>query len=120
MHSPDGVFTVGAHGTPTDIRDALNQPVSPSDLADQIENDPNWKEGMRVELDACNTAANPADGSQPFAARLAEAIGAPVSGANNFVWIYPDWKVIVAPIATIGGPDLGNVGGFVMYAPIDH
>jgi RHS repeat-associated protein len=118
--SPEGVFTVGAHGTPTDVRNASNQPLSADQLADQIENDPRWKDGMRVELDACNTANDPGDGGEPFAAKLADAMGVPVSGANNFVWIYPNGNVLVAPIAPSGGPNLTNPGGFMTYVPISH
>src|SRR4029077_15230492 len=36
--SSPGVFTVGAHGTPYDVRNALNQPLTASQLANQIKN----------------------------------------------------------------------------------
>jgi hypothetical protein len=75
---------------------------------------------MRVELDACNTASDPSGGGAPFAAKLAEAMGVPVSGANNFVWIYSNGNVLVAPIAPSGGPNLSDPGGFMTYVPISH
>lgn len=61
-------------------------------------------------------------------ALLAKELGAPVQGANNFVWIYSDGNVVIAPTNQPGvdwsnytnaagdtGPNLNKLGDYNVY-----
>jgi len=67
-------------------------------LADLIRENPKFKEGMPVRLDACNTGVDIGDGSLPYGQQLANALG----------------SVVRAPI---GEPGIDQYGIVTMETP---
>src|SRR5262249_54762719 len=94
--SPEHTFTVGVHGNPYGIAGPEGH-ITLQELAGMIRHHPNYRPGMTVQLQSCNTGVSPGEGQLSFAQQLAEVLGTAVAGANNFVWFYPNGVVVVAP-----------------------
>ena len=100
---PDDIFVIAAHGNPGGIYQYLfyeenseGQPVrgegtliSPEKLAQMIKNDPKYRDGMVIELWACNTGKPDVDGTS-YAQKLAAEIGegAVVRAPDSNIWFY--------------------------------
>jgi RHS repeat-associated protein len=113
--SPTGIFTVGGHGNPSLITNAAGQPLTPQQLASQINANASAN-GKTVKLMSCNTG----NGDDSFAQKLANILGKTVIAPNNFVWYYSDGSTVVAP--PVGGnldngPDLQNQGSWISFQP---
>jgi len=81
---PLNTFIIAGHGSPSDMRDDRNGspdnggqtvPISPEALADEIKNHPNYRDGMTIILDSCDTGRTPIYGGDSFAQRLADELG---------------------------------------------
>jgi len=83
--NPTGTFTVGGHGNSSTIVDAAGNPISPRQMARQIQSHPCYKKGQTVVLMSCNTGA----GDDSYAQRLAHELDAPVRAPDQFLWIWP-------------------------------
>ncbi len=117
--SPENIFTVGAHGSPTRLVDQKGNPVYPKQLAEMIQKHPNYKPGMTVRLLSCSTGANPGSGKSPYAQQLADALGARVEAPNNYVWYSQAGDTYVAPPKWWwpSEPNYNKPGVFYYYDP---
>jgi RHS repeat-associated protein len=128
--SPPNTFTVGGHGNPITIVNQQGEPLTAAQLASLIKNSSGYQTGMRVQLMSCNVGLSPGSGQLPIAQELANVLGAPVLGANNFVWYWPSGQTVVAPTNMPGinwqnytpaagatGPNLGAPGGYNLFNP---
>lgn len=104
--SPAGVFSVGGHGSPSVIQDPNKAFISPAQLANVIQNHPNYKSGMPVALYSCNTGVSPKAGQASFASQLAKLLGATLVSPNSFAWGSSNGNWSVG--APIGGGDWQN------------
>lgn len=113
--SPGETFTVGAHGNaggPVDP--TTRKPISAEDMADQIRQNPKYQPGETVRLDSCNV------GRGDFAQELANELNAPVQAPDNYVWIYSNGDVVVAPAqdgSLIPRPDPTRRGQYSTFTP---
>jgi hypothetical protein len=78
-------YTVFGHGTASEIRNALNRSVSPSDLARIIKDDPSSR-GKTIVLFACRTGGPTDNGAPNFAQQLSALTGQPVIAPVPVVW----------------------------------
>jgi len=118
-----GVFSVGAHGSPTYLYGYDGTDISPQELAETILLDPGYTPGETVKLFACNTGANPtttalvepmavAAGPVPnFASQLAYYLGAPVIAPTQYLWFLPDNENPVV------APAVNSQGQAIQYTP---
>lgn len=128
---PEGRVVVAGHGNAENMTSGgpTGPLLEPSDVASRINN----VEGLRgrdVLLVSCNTGVTPNSGMASFAQRLANELRVTVHAPNNFVWAYPDGKIVVAPPTSPSNatwqtpvseisrdPDMNRRGRFVPFGP---
>jgi hypothetical protein len=76
-----GHYTVDMHGNPNNVF-VGNNALTPNDLADLLENDPNWNQAQPIRLMACETGQDP----NGFAQQLADRLGVPVKAPDQLGW----------------------------------
>ncbi len=87
--NPVGYYSVSGHGKPTMMQGPDGETTTPQDLANMINEDPNFKD-QPVYLDSCSTGK----GSNSFAQQLADLLGVPVTAPTedvttiNFIFFY--------------------------------
>jgi RHS repeat-associated protein len=107
-------YSVSTHGNSTYIVNRSNKELNPAALANIIRRQPNYKPGTPIALFACNTGT----GTNPFAQQLADQLGIRVYAPDNFVWVYSDGEIVVAPPdETEIEPDLARKGTFLVFEP---
>jgi RHS repeat-associated protein len=111
--NPKGTFTVGGHGNSDVMVGALHDPITPKQMADRIKAHPSYTQGQHVVLMSCNTG----NGSDPYAQKVANELGAPVSGPDKFLWIWPNGKVQPAGIKADKTMDTGDIGRWHTFNP---
>ncbi|HBT82649.1 MAG TPA: hypothetical protein DEB35_04180 [Desulfuromonas sp.] len=113
--SPNNTYTVGAHGSPTSLVDENGLPVTVTQLANQINNDPASK-GKDIQLMSCNIGV----GQGSYAQQLADKSGRTVIAPDNYVWYYSNGNTVVAPPLggnLSNGPDLTKAGSWNTFKP---
>lgn len=103
----EGQFDVAIHGSPRSVGYQIKPGeahlaknwfnFSHRDLAALMKQH-GWQEGQPVRLLSCQTGKLP-DG---FAQDLANHLGVPVTAPNEFLWVYPNGKIAVAPFDAAG------------------
>jgi hypothetical protein len=115
VYRPTGTFIVGGHGDTQYIYDSSGNNLTPAKLANMIKNNPDYKPGDTIILDSCNTGKTPEDGGDPFAQKLADALGPGtiVKAPDNYLCIWSDGKIYIGPhipffesIFDINGPNV--------------
>ena len=86
----DDIFIVGGHGDAWDIVGPDKYSISPSDLADMIKSDKNYRDGITIVLYSCSTGNNEKAGDYTYAQKLADKLGAgaKVIAPSDTIWIY--------------------------------
>jgi RHS repeat-associated protein len=111
--NPKGTFTVGGHGNPDVMVGALHDPITPKQMADRIKAHPSYTEGQHVVLMSCNTG----NGTDPYAQKVANELGAPVSGPDKYLWIWPNGKVQPAGMKEDRSMDTSDIGKWRTFTP---
>lgn len=115
--NPVGVYSVGGHGTPSNIEDQNGIPLSPNQLAEIIQNDPAYKTGTVIQLHSCETGK----GKNSFAQRLSNIMNIPVVAPNDLYASHftynPDGTNIKFTGSTIGPDPSQNTGNWVTFIP---
>jgi RHS repeat-associated protein len=83
LYDPPEVFSVAGHGNPQTMYDPNGNPLTPQDIANRVEANPNYMIGEPVSLLSCSTG----QGVNSFAQQLANILGAPVTAPDNLVWL---------------------------------
>ncbi|AXA90919.1 RHS repeat-associated core domain-containing protein [Massilia sp. YMA4] len=111
--NPDGVFTVGGHGSPSVMVDASGKSLSPKELAKMIQGHPDYKKGQTVQLMSCNTGK----GKNSFAKKVATELQAPVKAPDQYLWIWPDGRYMPAAMTQDGTIDETLRGSWHIFKP---
>lgn len=112
---PNGYLDVIAHGNKNKIQMFVNGQVMEVDsrVASRIISNSQSYNGQNIRLLSCNTGAV----NNGFAQNLANKLNVTVSAPNNYLWAYPNGKMIVAGKLPNNLPDLGNIGNFIDFIP---
>jgi RHS repeat-associated protein len=80
-----GCFSVIAHGMRNGqvVSGAARDVVSPPGLANAIRSSPDYRPGMPVLLNACNSGKRDPANGEPYAQRLSNSLNAPVTAPNG-------------------------------------
>jgi RHS repeat-associated protein len=107
------VFKVGGHGNQTTVVGADGKPLSPKELADLIRGNKKYKDGMPVDLLSCNTGK----GVSPYAQSLANELRAPVNAPNQYLWYYPDGRLVPMGMLPDDKMDTSSPGKMNTFKP---
>ena len=112
---PNGSFDVIAHGLPNKIQIQTSNGAMLVDhrLAARLISQAPGYTGQNIRLLSCSTGAT----DTGFAQNLANKLGVVVHAPSDLLWAYPDGRMIVAPKAPSGGPDLGQLGTIRTFTP---
>jgi uncharacterized Zn-binding protein involved in type VI secretion len=113
---PNGYFDVIAHGSPNKIQVQTQKGpvlVNHRVAARLIKQSPGYSKGQNIRLLSCRTGA----ADKGFAQNLANKLGVEVKAPNDVLWAYPNGKMVVAPYAKNGGPNLNQQGAFRIFTP---
>ena len=112
---PDGYFDVVAHGSSHKIQiETPNGPVlvNHRTAARLIKQQPGYN-GQKIRLLSCSTGGS----GTGFAQNLSNKLKVEVKAPSDLLWAYPDGKMVVAPKAANGMPDLKNTGVVKTFLP---
>ncbi len=112
---PNGYFDVVAHGSANKIQ--INTPNGPKIVdhrtaAQLIKRQPGYN-GQSIRLLSCSTGQC----NSGFAQNLANKLNVTVEAPTDILWAYPNGKMVIAPKAPNGGPDLSRQGNFKKFTP---
>ncbi len=111
----NGVFRIGAHGSPEYIKGPNGEKIYAKDLAAMLKKpDSGWKPGSTIHLLSCDTGKTPVGGGDSFARQLADLLHVTVFAPNTKVFYDPsDWTV------HFYDPDTNKTGKFIPFIPSD-
>ena len=81
LHPEQGKFTADLHGTPESVN-VEGRSLTAHDLASFLESDKSDWRGEPIRLFSCNTGK----GDDPFAQKLADRLGVPVTAPTELAW----------------------------------
>lgn len=92
------------------------EPLSPTDIANQVRSNPDYSPGEPVELNSCSTG----QGANSFAQQLSSKLGAPVTALDNTQWHYLETfaGIPVYEYDTVGPTQSDTSGHKVTFNPM--
>jgi len=119
LNRPDidtnGYYDIIAHGTPNGMEMTINgkkQIVDHRMLSNILKNSSDYN-GQNIRLLSCNTGAI----DNGFAKNLSNKLNVEVLAPTDYLWAYPNGKMVVAPMTSNRLPDLNNLGTFRLFTP---
>jgi RHS repeat-associated protein len=122
VKSPPNTFVVAIHATPWGFIGADGKEMTADELTMLIVAHDNYRAGMTVRLDACESALSPFRGLPPPARQVADALNDPrsvVLAPNNNIWYDQYGNIVIAPSAPglPRRPDWNNQGYYIPFRP---